>query len=44
MSRRKEPVDLQDTDTHGKLIEWLLAEHIKFKEILLPRVYEYTEH
>ena len=44
MSRRKESVDIQDMNTHNDLIDWLLGEHIKFKEIILPRVYEYTEH
>jgi hypothetical protein len=43
MSRRKQPVDIQDLSSHNSLIDWLLGEHIKFKEIILPRVYEYTE-
>jgi hypothetical protein len=43
MSRRKQPVDLHDFNSHKNLIDWFLGEHVKFKKIILPRVYEYTE-
>ena len=43
MSKRKQPVDIQDINSHNSLIDWLLGEHIKFKEIMLPRVHEYAE-
>ena len=43
MSKRKQPVDIQDISSHNSLIDWLLGEHIKFKEIMLPRVHEYAE-
>ena len=43
MSRRKQPVDLHDINSHKNLIDWFLGEHVKFKKIILPRVHEYTE-
>ena len=44
MSRRDEPVDLEDTPSHDQLIDWFLGEHIKFKKIILPLVDAYAEH
>ena len=44
MSRRDEPVDLEDTPSHDRLIDWFLGEHIKFKKIILPLVDAYAEH
>lgn len=42
MSRRSKPVDLDDIASHEDLINWFMGEHKKFKQFVLPRVYEFA--
>lgn len=42
MSRRSKPVDLDDLTSHDELINWFMGEHKKFKQFVLPRVYEFA--
>jgi hypothetical protein len=42
MSRRSKPVDLDDVASHDELINWFMGEHTKFKQFVLPRVYEFA--
>jgi hypothetical protein len=43
MSRRAKIFDLDDVASHEALIKWFMGEHKKFKQYVLPRVYEYAK-
>jgi hypothetical protein len=43
MSRRESPVDLENAQTHGELLAWMLGEHQKFKKFILPRIFHFAD-
>jgi len=43
MSHRKSPVELENVQTHGQLISWMLGEHQKFKKFIIPRIGQFVD-
>jgi len=44
MSYRNKEIDINDVQSYAELIEWMMGEHEKFRNIIVPLVENYSEH
>ncbi len=44
MSYRDKEIDINNVESYAELIEWMMGEHEKFRNIIVPLVDNYSEH